>query len=98
MTAESAEEERSSGILAERRAKLERLREALLELRDAVLEHHLLVLRVVVLGVLGDVPELAGRADAIRDLAAFLVREILDLLLQLLVAFGSEDDVLQRAS
>ena len=37
-----------------------RVREPLLELRDLVLEHRLLVLRVVVLGVLGDVAELAG--------------------------------------
>ena len=51
-----------------------RVREALLELRDAVLEHHLLVLRVVVLRVLGDLAELAGSGDAFRDLAAALRR------------------------
>ena len=38
-----------------------RVREPLLELGDLVLEHRLLVLRVVVLGVLGDVAELARR-------------------------------------
>jgi len=47
---------------------------------------------------LGDVPELAGNADAIRDLAALRGREVLDLLLELLVAFLSENDVLHRAS
>ena len=45
------------------------VREPLLELRDAVLEHHLLVLRVVVLRVLGDLAELASCCDALRDLA-----------------------------
>src|SRR4051794_19555642 len=70
----------------------------LLERGDAVLEQRLLVLRVVVLGVLGDVAELACDADAVGDLATLVVREVLDLLLQLHVAFGSEDDVLQRAS
>src|SRR3954453_12102572 len=70
----------------------------LLERGDAVLEQGLLVLRVVVLGVPGDVAELACDADAVGHLAALVVREILDLLLQLLVAFGSEYDVLQRAS
>ena len=48
------------------------VREALLELGDAVLEHHLLVLRVVVLGVLGDLAELARSRDALGDLAALL--------------------------
>jgi hypothetical protein len=51
-----------------------RATEPLLERRDAVLEHRLLVLRVVVLGVLGDVAELARDADALRDLAALLGR------------------------
>ncbi len=41
----------------------------LLERRDPVLEQRLLVLRVVVLGVLGDVAELAGDADPVCDLA-----------------------------
>ena len=75
-----------------------RVAEPLLERGDSVLEQRLLVLRVVVLGVLRDVAELAGGADPVRDLAALVVREKLDLLLELLVAFGSEDDVLQRAS
>jgi hypothetical protein len=46
-----------------------------------VLEQHLLVLGVVVLGVLGDVAELAGNADSLRYLAALRGRELLDLLL-----------------
>ena len=46
------------------------LSEPLLELRDLVLEHRLLVLRVVVLGVLGDLAELTGDANAVGDLAA----------------------------
>ena len=67
----------------------------LLELRDPVLEHRLLVLRVVVLGVLGDVAELARDADALRDLAPLLGLQVVDLLLELLVALGREDDFLQ---
>ena len=46
------------------------LAQALLELRDLRLEHRLLVLRVVVLGVLGDVAELARLRDARGHLAA----------------------------
>src|SRR5437899_10631850 len=55
--------------------------EALLELGDPVLEHHLLVLRVVVLRVLGDLPELAGSGDALRDLAPLLRPEPVQLAL-----------------
>src|SRR5207342_176509 len=58
----------------------------LLEPRDAMLEQRLLVLGVVVLGVLGDVAELARLADAVGDLATLGRLEFLDLLLQLLVA------------
>ena len=46
-----------------------RVRQAVLELGDPVLEHRLLVLGVVVLRVLGDVTELAGGADAVGNLA-----------------------------
>src|SRR3954453_6191481 len=56
----------------------------------------LLVLRRVVLGVLGDVAELACLPDAIGDLPALLGREVLDLLLELLVPLGRENDFLQR--
>src|SRR6266487_2643977 len=55
----------------------------------------LLVLRRVVLGVLGDVAELARNADALRDVAAFFGRQVLDLLLELLVPVGRENDFLQ---
>ena len=50
--------------------------QAILELRDALLEHRLLVLGVVVLGVLGDVTELARFLDALGDLAALGVRQL----------------------
>ena len=49
-----------------------RAAEPLLELRDPLLEHGLLVLGVVVLGVLGDVAELARLLDALGDLTALL--------------------------
>ena len=72
-----------------------RVREALLELRDLVLEHRLLVLRVVVLCVLGDVSELPRDADAIGHLSALLGRERVDLHFQFLVALRRENDFLQ---
>src|SRR4029079_5135073 len=58
-----------------------RITKPLFERRNAVLEQHLLVLRVVVLGVLRDVPEFSGDADALSHLAAFDGRELLDLVL-----------------
>ena len=71
-----------------------RVGETILELRDPVLEHHLLVLRVVVLGVLGDLAELARGGDSVCDLPALLRAQPLQLGLQLLVAVGSEEHVL----
>ena len=68
--------------------------QALLELGDLLLEHHLLVLGVVVLGVLRDVAELARLLDALGDLAALGGLQVVELALELLEAFGSEDDVL----
>src|SRR5256885_71850 len=56
----------------------------------------LLVLRRVVLGVLCDVSELARLPNAVRDLAALVRREVLDLLLELLVPLGRENDFLQN--
>jgi hypothetical protein len=44
----------------------------LLQLRDTALDHRLLVLRVVVLRVLGDVSELARLLDALGDLATLV--------------------------
>jgi hypothetical protein len=61
-----------------------------------VLEHRLLVLRVVVLGVLRDVAELARGPDAVGNLAPPVGAERLELLLEGLVALGCEDYVLQR--
>jgi hypothetical protein len=60
-----------------------------------VLEHRLLVLRVVVLGVLGDVAELAGDADALGDVATTLAAEGVELGLERFVALGGENDVSQ---
>src|SRR3954470_21536904 len=68
--------------------------QALLELRDARLEHGLLVLGVVVLGVLRDVAELAGLLDALGDFAPLGALQVLQLLLEVLEPFFSEDDVL----
>ena len=72
------------------------VREALLELRDAVLEHHLLVLRVVVLRVLRDLAELAGSRDALRYFPAPGRSQHVQLARQLLVALGSEDHILHK--
>jgi len=60
-----------------------------------VLEHRLLVLGIVVLGVLGDIPELPGNPNPLRDFAALLGLEQLDLLLELLVALAGENYFLQ---
>ena len=62
------------------------VREALLELGDLLLDHRLLVLRVVVLRVLRDVTELARGANALGDLAPPLGAQSVQLLLQGLVA------------
>src|SRR5215211_4607770 len=69
------------------------LPEPLEQHRDPALEQGLLVLRVVVFGVLADVAELARDADAVGDLAALLAGQVVDLLLELLVAVGGEDDL-----
>jgi hypothetical protein len=61
-----------------------------------VLEQRLLVLRIVVLGVLGDVAELPRDADPLGHLAALVGRQVLDFLSELLVPLGGEDDLLQR--
>ncbi len=66
--------ERSFGLDHRRHPQL------LLQLRDAALDHRLLVLRVVVLGVLGDVSELARLLDAFGDLAALGRGQLLELL------------------
>ena len=56
----------------------------LLELGDPLLEHRLLVLGVVVLGVLRDVAELARLLDPLGDLAALVGGQVLELLAELL--------------
>src|SRR5262245_30453959 len=70
----------------------------LLEDRDAMLEQRLVVLGVVVLRVFCNVAELARDADALRYLAALVVRQVFDLLLELLVALRSEDHFLHGCS
>ena len=65
----------------------DRAAEALLELGDPLLEQGLLVLRVVVLGVLGDVTELTGLLDALGDLAPARGRKLGDVGLKLFEAF-----------
>src|SRR4029077_17655744 len=62
--------------------------------RDAGLDHGLLVLGVVVLGVLGDVPELARLLDALGNLAALRGLQIRELHFEPLESFWGEDDVL----
>jgi len=46
--------------------------QAVLELRDLVLEHRLFVLGVVVLCVLGDIAELPSNTNPLSDLAALV--------------------------
>src|SRR4051812_43745582 len=65
----------------------------LLELRDLLLEHCLLVLRVVVFGVLADVAELTRLLDPLGHFAPPRTGEVLDLGLYFLEALWSEDDV-----
>jgi hypothetical protein len=61
-----------------------------------VLEHRLLVLRVVVLGVLCDVTELARSPDPLGDLPPTVGTQRVQLELEGLVALRGEDLVLQR--
>ena len=66
----------------------------LLDVEDAPLDHRLLVLGVVVLGVLRDVAELAGLLDPLGHLATLDRGQVLELLLELLEPVVGEDDVL----
>ena len=65
--------------------------ELVLEVADLLLEHGLLVLGVVVLGVLGDVAELASLLDPLGHLAPAIGAQVLDLGLELLEALRCED-------
>jgi hypothetical protein len=65
----------------------------LLEIGDLLLEHGLLVLGVVVLGVLGDVTELSGLLDPLGHLAPALAAQVLDSRLQIFQALRGEDCV-----
>src|SRR5215213_1285771 len=55
-----------------------------LELTDPALQQALFVFRLVVLGVLGDVPELTGLADAVCNLFATRLGQVCEFLLELL--------------
>src|SRR5215210_702951 len=59
-----------------------------LELADTALQQALLVLGVIVLGVLRDIPEIAGLTDAICDFLAPRVREVCKFFLELLEPLG----------
>src|SRR6266566_3011136 len=73
-----------------------RISEPFLEQRDPVLEQRLLVLGVVIFGVLGNVAEFARDPNPVRDLAPFVVGEVRDLFLELLVSLWSKDDFLHN--
>ena len=62
--------------------------QALFELRDLAFQLGLLVLGVVVLGVFGDVTEIAGLADSFGYFTAPDGREVLDFLFELLQTIG----------
>ena len=67
------------------------LRENLVDLGDTSLDHALLVFRIVIFGVLGNVAEFASDLDALANLGALLGFEVMQLLLKLLAALGSKD-------
>ena len=75
-----------------------RAAEPLLHLRDPLLEHRLLVLGVVVLGVLGDVAELARLLDPLGDLAPARRLQLLELRLELLEPFGCDQGLSRHVS
>ena len=68
-----------------------RVGQDLVDLCDALLDKRLLVLGVVVLGVLGNVAELAGDADALAELIALLGLEVMQLLFELCLALGGKN-------
>src|SRR5918992_4801795 len=62
-----------------------------LELTDPALQQALFVLRLVVLGVLRDIPELTSLADAVCDLLATRLGQVCEFLLELLEALGGNE-------
>src|SRR3712207_1176987 len=62
-----------------------------LELTDPALQQALFVLRLVVLGVLGDIPELTSLADAVCDLFATHIGQVREFLLEFLEALGGNE-------
>src|SRR5919112_1042818 len=62
-----------------------------LELADPTFQQALLVLRVVVLGVLRDIPEVAGLTDAIGDLFATRACKVGEFFLELLEPLGGNE-------
>src|SRR5262249_13887173 len=72
--------------------------QAVLKRSDPLLEHGLLVLRVVVFGVFSDVPELPRLLDAIRNLAALVVLQVLELLLELFEPLGGDQCLARQLS
>src|SRR4030066_13677 len=66
----------------------------LVELQDAAFDERLIVLGVLVLGVFGDVPEFLAGLDTLRDLLALHRLEVVELVLELAQALGSENRVL----
>jgi hypothetical protein len=64
----------------------------LLEREDAALEEGLVVLRLLQLGVLGEIAELHGGVDPVRDLLALHRAKLLELGLELLQAIGRDRD------
>src|ERR671921_1311069 len=76
-------------ILDFRRVDNLRVAHPALELTDPALQQTLFVLRLVVLGVLRDVPELTGLADAVGNLLATRLGQVCEFLLELLETFRS---------
>ncbi len=70
-----------------------RLGENVADLGNASLHHALLVLRVVVLGVFGNVAKLASNLDALADLGALDGFEVVQLFLELDPTFLSENEI-----
>ena len=64
--------------------------EVLFQQRDLLLKLGLFVLGIVVLCIFGDVTEISGLANALRDFASTDGRELLDLFFELFQTFGGD--------